>query len=161
MANSIAIGLAEMKISKNPDDVLVAFGLGSCLGIGLYDPQIKLGGLLHAVLPKKTDSGDSIGPKYVDSGIQALLDEMIKAGGVKQRFVLKMAGGANMLNVSSLSKTFDIGNRNVEAAHLVFSQNGMKLKSEEIGGKIGRTVRVYICDGKMTIRMMGEQEREF
>lgn len=160
MANSIAIGLAEMKISKSPDDVLVAFGLGSCLGIGMYDPQLRLGGMLHAVLPKNTASPDSVAAKYVDSGINALLDEMIKAGALKQRLIIKMAGGANMLNVSSLSKTFDIGNRNAESAHLVFAQLGLRLKTEEIGGKIGRTVRMYISDGKMTIRMMGDQERE-
>lgn len=159
MANSIAIGLAELKISRDPDDVLVAFGLGSCLGIGMYDPVLHLGGMLHAVLPLNNDS-KAEQSKYVDSGIMMLLDMMIQAGAQKQRLITKLAGGANMLNVSSLSSTFDIGNRNIDAAKVTFGKLGIRPKSEEVGGKIGRTVRLYVADGRYTIRMMGQQERE-
>jgi chemotaxis protein CheD len=159
MANSIAIGLAEVKISRSPDDVLVAFGLGSCLGIGMYDPILHLGGMLHAVLPINNDN-KSEHSKYVDSGIAMLMDLMLQSGAQRNRLIIKMAGGANMLNVSSLSSTFDIGNRNIDAARQTFSKMAIKLKSEEVGGKIGRTVRLYIFNGRYTIRMMGEQERE-
>ena len=159
MANSIAIGLAELKVSRSPDDVLVAFGLGSCLGIGMYDPTLHLGAMLHAVLPINNDGKVELS-KYVDSGIAMLIDVMVKGGAQKNRLITKMAGGANMLNVSSLSSTFDIGNRNIESARNTFEKMGIKVKSEEVGGKIGRTVRLYITDGRYTIRMMGEQERE-
>lgn len=159
MANSIAIGLAELKMSQSPDDVLVAFGLGSCLGIGMYDPTLHIGAMLHAVLPINND-GKSEPTKYVDSGIAVLLDLMLQAGAQKNRIITKMAGGANMLNVSSLSSTFDIGNRNIDSARNTFAKIGINIKSEEVGGKIGRTVRLYISDGRYTIRMMGEQERE-
>jgi chemotaxis protein CheD len=159
MANSIAIGLAELKISRSPDDVLVAFGLGSCLGIGMYDPILKVGAMLHAVLPINSD-GKAEQAKYVDSGIAMLLDLMLQSGALKNRIITKMAGGANMLNVSSLSRTFDIGNRNIDAARRTFEKTGIRLQSEEVGGKIGRTVRLYIANGRYTIRMMGEQERE-
>jgi chemotaxis protein CheD len=160
MTNSIAIGLAELKISKNPDDVLVAFGLGSCLGIGMYDPAIRVGGMLHAVLPKNLE-GQDLTSKYVDSGIELLLEQILKAGANRSRLVVRMAGGANMLNVSSLSNTFDIGNRNIESANKTFTKLGIKLKSIEVGGKIGRTVRLYVTNGRMTLRMMGEQEKDF
>ena len=113
MANSIAIGLAELKLSRSPDDVLVAFGLGSCLGIGMYDPQLHLGAMLHAVLPINND-GKVEQSKYVDTGIKMLIDMMLQAGAQKTRLITKVAGGANMLNVSSLSSTFDIGNRNID-----------------------------------------------
>jgi chemotaxis protein CheD len=159
MATSIAIGLAEVKISRNPDDVLVAFGLGSCLGIGMYDPILHLGGMLHAVLPIMNDS-KAEHSKYVDSGISMLMDLMLQAGAQRPRMIIKMAGGANMLNVSSLSSTFDIGNRNIDSARQTFGKMGIKLKAEEVGGKIGRTVRLYVANGRYTIRMMGEQERE-
>jgi chemotaxis protein CheD len=159
MANSIAIGLAEVKLSRSPDDVLVAFGLGSCLGIGMYDPVIHYAGMLHAVLPLNNDSRAEV-TKYVDSGIEMLLELMLQGGAQKSRLITKVAGGANMLNVSSLSSTFDIGNRNIEAAKITFEKLGIRPKSEEVGGKIGRTVRLYIADGRYTIRMMGEQERE-
>jgi len=159
MANSIAIGLAEVKVSRSPDDVLVAFGLGSCLGIGMYDPILHLGGMLHAVLPINNDSRNEQS-KYVDSGITMLMDLMVQAGAQRSRIVIKMAGGANMLNVSSLSSTFDIGNRNIDSARQTFIKMSIRVKSEEVGGKIGRTVRLYVADGRYTIRMMGEQERE-
>jgi chemotaxis protein CheD len=159
MANSIAIGLAEVKLSRSPDDVLVAFGLGSCLGIGMYDPVLHYAGMLHAVLPLNNDSRAEVS-KYVDSGIELLLEMMLQNGAQKSRLITKMAGGANMLNVSSLSSTFDIGNRNIEAAKITFEKLGIRPRSEEVGGKIGRTVRLYVADGRYTIRMMGEQERE-
>lgn len=160
MANSIAIGLAELKVSRNPEDILVAFGLGSCIGVGMYDPVARIGGLLHAVLPVNSDSRE-LSPKYVDTGILLLLDELTKAGAVKSRLVTKVAGGANMLNVSSLSSSFDVGNRNIEAMHTTLAKLGIKPKGEEVGGKIGRTIRLYVATGRMTLRMMGEQEREF
>ena len=160
MSNSIAIGLAELTLSKNTDDVLVAFGLGSCIGVGIYDPVLRLGGMLHAVLPKSADNSE-LTSKYVDSGILMLLDKMIKAGANQSRLIIRMAGGANMLNVSSLSSSFDIGNRNIDAARQTFEKLGIRLKGEEVGGKIGRTFRLYIADGRMTLRMMGEQEKDF
>ena len=159
MANSIAVGLAEVKLSRSPDDVLVAFGLGSCLGIGMYDPILHLGGLLHAVLPMNNDSKMEAS-KYVDSGIAMLMDMMLQGGAQKSRLVIKMVGGATMLNISSLSSTFDIGSRNIEAARQIFGKMGIKLNSEEVGGKIGRTARLYVANGRYTIRMMGEQEKD-
>jgi len=89
-----------------------------------------------------------------------LMDLMVQAGAQRSRIVIKMAGGANMLNVSSLSSTFDIGNRNIDSARQTFIKMSIRVKSEEVGGKIGRTVRLYVADGRYTIRMMGEQERE-
>jgi len=160
MSNSIAVGLAEIKISRNIDDVIVAFGLGSCLGIGVYDPVLKLGGMLHAVLPKNTDANDKFSPKYVDSGIIGLLELLTKEGLNKSRMIVKMAGGANMLNIGGTSTPFDIGSRNIETAHAAFKNLGIKLASEEVGGQTGRTLRMYISDGKMTLRMMGGKERE-
>lgn len=157
--NSVAVGLGEIKVSQDRDDVLVAFGLGSCVGVGMYDPITRIAGLLHAVLPERTNRGDPKAPKYVDSGIPALVSEMINAGAIKFRLVVRMAGGANMLISPGLSKTFDIGSRNVDAAHAKLAELRFTIASEEVGGNSGRTVRLYIADGRMTIRMMGNKER--
>lgn len=154
-----SVGLGEIKISNAPGDVLVAFGLGSCVGIGFYDPKIHLGGLLHAVLPLSKNNLDSEA-KYVDSGIKSLLNQMIEAGAVPSRIIVRMAGGANMLTAPGLANSFDIGTRNVEMAHEVLRNNHLTIAAEEVGGSTGRTVRLYIADGRMTIRMMGGQERE-
>ncbi len=161
MHNSIAVGLAEIKISRDPQDVLVAFGLGSCIGVGVYDPVIRLGGMLHAVLPSSANSRDDNLAKYVDTGIVSLLDQLTKQGLNKTRMIVKMAGGANMLNVGLKTPSFDIGTRNIEMAKLTFHNLGIRLVSEEVGGQIGRTVRLYVGNGNMTIRMMGGKERDF
>lgn len=160
MRNDISVGLGEIKVSKDPDDVLVAFGLGSCVGVGLYDPFTHIGGLLHALLPV-TNGKEAPTPKYADSGIELLIEHLVKLGASKSRLIVRMAGGANMLTAPGLSATFDIGSRNVESARITLKNFGLKLMSEEVGGQTGRTVRMYILNGRMTIRMMGGQEREF
>jgi chemotaxis protein CheD len=161
MSNTLAVGLAELKISRDPNDVLVAFGLGSCLGIGIFDPQLHLGGLLHAVLPKYTHAKESRSPKFVDSGIQYMLEEMEKLGLNRSRMIIRVAGGANMLNLKGSATPFDIGTRNIESAHTLLEKLNYKVKNEDTGGQTGRTVRLYVCDGRMTIRIMGGKEREF
>jgi len=154
-----SVGLGEIKISGEVTDVLVAFGLGSCVGIGFYDPKIHLGGLLHAVLPQSKNNNEAEA-KYVDTGIKLLLKQMVEAGAVPSRLIVRMVGGANMLTAPGLANSFDIGTRNVEAAKEVLKSLKLSISAEEVGGSIGRTVRLYIADGRMTIRMMGGQERE-
>ncbi len=160
MQDSLAVGLGEYKISRNVEDVLVAYGLGSCLGIGMYDPQLRLAGLLHAVLPASPNGVVEKSAKYVTSGIEILLGEMVNAGAIPSRIIVRMAGGANMLTAPGFSNSFNIGTRNVEAAHEMFQRFRLRLVSEEVGGTIGRTVRFYVRDGRMTIRTVGNQERE-
>jgi chemotaxis protein CheD len=169
--NSLSVGLGEIKISKDPRDILVAYGLGSCLGIGMYDPQVQIGGLLHAVLPNHPVSNgkhkaqeDQVG-KYVDSGVAALLDQLNRAGADQRRLIVRIAGGANMLTMASgapapFSPVLNIGSRNVEAALAVLAKHKLKIASQEVGGNIGRTVRFYVDGGRMTIRTVGNQERE-
>ncbi|MHC1782845.1 MAG: chemotaxis protein CheD [Anaerolineaceae bacterium] len=154
-----SVGLGEIKISGGSGDVLVAFGLGSCVGIGIYDPKIHFGGLLHAVLPQSKNNSEAEA-KYVDSGIKLLLSQMVENGAVPSRMIVRMVGGANMLTAPGLANSFDIGTRNIEAARGVLNTLRLPISAEEVGGSIGRTVRLYIADGRMTIRMMGGQERE-
>jgi chemotaxis protein CheD len=155
-----SVGLGEMRISRDPDEVLIAFGLGSCLGVGMYDPVAKLGGLIHVVLPEQKSGNDSNLAKFVDTGIPLLLAKMLAEGAVQSRLIVRMGGGANMLTSPGLSGVFDIGSRNIGKAHDVFKELKIKLMVEEVGGHVGRTVRLYISDGRMTVRMMGAQERD-
>lgn len=161
METSVGVGLGEIAVSQNRDEILVAFGLGSCVGIGAYDPVKGVAGLLHAVLPEPLNGSDLTSTKYVSNGIDKLFEEMIKKGAVKERLIIRIAGGANMLTSPGLSKTFDIGTRNIAKAQSVLEAQGMKIVSQSIGGNIGRTFRVYVCDGKMSIRMIGEKETVF
>ncbi len=160
MANSIAVGLGEIKTSRDPDDILVAYGLGSCLGIGMQDPVARVAGLLHAVLPYHTNGTEARTGKFVDSGLQALLAQLTFMGANPARMVIRMAGGANMLIAPGFSTVLNIGSRNIEAAYTSLAALKLKIASKEVGGNTGRTVRFYVSDGRMTIRTMGNQERE-
>jgi chemotaxis protein CheD len=159
MNSTLNVGLGEHVTSKNPDDVLVAYGLGSCLGIGMIDPLTRIAGLLHAVLPD-SNNGDASSSKYVTSGIRNLMEGMVKLGANQSRIIVRMAGGANMLVSVSLSQAFEIGSRNIIAAHKTFQQMNMRLSAEEVGGNVGRTVKIYVVTGKMTVRMVGGIEHE-
>ena len=160
--NSLTVGLGEIKVSKDPQDVLVAYGLGSCLGIGIYDPLTHLAGLLHAILPCSTANGrlpEQPG-KYVDTGIETLLNLLVQQCAYKPRLIVRLAGGANMLTAPGFSQVMNIGARNVETAMQVLTSLQLKVVGQEVGGHSGRTVRFYATDGRMTIRTAGNQERE-
>lgn len=161
METSVGVGLGEIAVSNNYYEILVAFGLGSCVGIGAYDPIKKVAGLLHAVLPEPLNGSDLTSTKYVGNGINKLLEEMVTHGAVKERLIIRIAGGANMLTSPGLSKTFDIGTRNIAMAQDILEKNKMTIVGQSVGGNTGRTFRVYVADGKMTIRMIGEKETVF
>ena len=157
------VGLGEQAVSRSPDDVLVAYGLGSCVGVVMIDPVSRVSGLLHAVLPRLTDGMEraEVNPsKYVEDGIEGLIADLIKQGANKNRVVVRIIGGANMLISSGVTRSFDIGTRNVEAARSTLSRLKMPIAFEEVGGHTGRTVRVYVADSRVTVRVIGQKERE-
>ncbi|MCX6079891.1 MAG: chemotaxis protein CheD [Chloroflexi bacterium] len=163
MKDPISVGLGEQVISRDPEDVLVAYGLGSCLGISMVDPSLRIAGLLHAVLPHWSNGMEPLDPassKYVDSGIERLLATLIKEGANKNRLIVRIAGGANMLTSPGLKNSFEIGTRNIEAARQTFARINMTIKAEAVGGNIGRTVRFYVVDNRLTVRVIGEKEKE-
>jgi len=157
------VGLGEQAVSRSPDDVLVAYGLGSCVGVVMIDPVSRISGLLHAVLPKMTEGmnyGDANPSKYVEGGIEGLIVALVKQGANRNRLSVRIIGGANMLISSGLTRSFDIGTRNIEAARTTLSRLKMPIAVEEVGGHTGRTVRVYVADSRVTVRVTGEKEHE-
>lgn len=156
------VGLGEQAVSRSPDDVLVAYGLGSCVGVVMIDPVSHISGLLHAVLPKMGDgmNYDANPSRYVEGGVEGLIAAMVKEGANKNRLIIRIIGGANMLITSGLTRPFDIGTRNIEAARTTLSRLKMPIAVEEVGGHTGRTVRVYVADSRVTVRVIGEKERE-
>ncbi len=160
MQNNIAVGLGEIKISDDPDTVLVAFGLGSCVGIGFYDPVKGIGGMLHAVLPLSTSGRDDSPAKYVDTGIALLMKQLVEKGLVVNRSKLYVIGGANILISNNDSTPFDIGTRNIKSAEEVLEKLKLKPNAKDTGGHNGRTFRLYIGEGRATIRTMGEKEKD-
>lgn len=161
MVNNIAVGLGEIKISNDPNTVLVAFGLGSCVGIGIYDPVNKIGGMLHAVLPSSSSNTNKDAPsKYVDTGIPLLLSELEKKGLNRSKSRLYVVGGANILMANQGNSPFDIGTRNVKATNELLEKLKWKPNAVDTGGHNGRTFRLYLDEGKATIRTMGEKEKD-
>jgi chemotaxis protein CheD len=161
--NEINVGLAEQVVSRNPQDVLVAYGLGSCVGVVMVDPVSRVSGLLHAVLPRVADgmvTSESNPSKYVEGGVEDLITALVKEGANKNRLIVRLIGGANMLISSGLTKSFDIGTRNIEAARSTLDRLKLPILAEEVGGHTGRTVRVYVANSRVTVRVIGEKEHE-
>lgn len=158
--NALAVGLGEIKISRNPQDTLVAYGLGSCVAVAVYDPVVRLAGLLHAVLPERTKDADVLSAKYADSGIQNLLGEVERQGALRSRLLVRMVGGANMLSLKDVKQALNIGERNVASARATLASLRLRIQAEDVGGTRGRTVRLFVVDGRLTVRVLGSETRD-
>ncbi len=144
----VPVSLGEIQISKDPHDILVCYGLGSCVAVCLYDTLNKMGGMFHCVLPV-TANGAKKDVRCADTGIPALVESMLKRGALKSGLQAKIVGGASVLAVKN--PLFDIGGRNVTAARKVLKDNLIHIVSEEVGKHIARTVKFHVSDGSVVI----------
>jgi chemotaxis protein CheD len=149
-----------MKISASAEDEIIAFALGSCLGIVLYDPVARIGAMAHLMLPSS-----SIDPvkatanpfMFVDSGVKSLFLESYKAGAGRSRIRLFAVGGA-CANGLEDDDYFQIGKRNVTMFRSILWKNGIILENSDFGGNLARTLSLDIGTGKVTVRMNGITE---
>lgn len=155
----LTVGLGEAKISLDAEDTLVALGLGSCVAVCAYDPVARVGGMLHAVLPEHNGRDDRP-TKYVDSGVRHLIAEMESKGAARRRLAVGLVGGAQMLVGPGFAKALNIGERNWTIAKAVLAQEGLRVAIEDVGGSVGRTVRMRIADGHLFVRSVGSGEIE-
>lgn len=160
MSETIKVGMADLKICKAPDK-LTTIGLGSCIGIAIYDPSTKISGLAHIMLPDSTQiKNNTVIAKFADTGIQKLYDDMLAAGANKARLVAKIAGGAKMFEMSkSTSGSINIGERNAEASRAKLKELGVKLIAEDTGLNYGRTVILDSENGDYLIKAVGKDEK--
>ncbi|MCP4542075.1 MAG: chemotaxis protein CheD [Chloroflexi bacterium] len=163
--NMRSVGIGELITSDAPNDVLVAYGLGSCVAICLYDPAVKVGGMLHALLPANPKNNSSGGNplKFVDQGLPLLLKSLSKLGGIRTRLIAQLCGGAQALSALGFENDdlASIGKRNILAAQTALKAAGIPVRAQAIGGRIGRTVRLYIVDGEVTVRSLGQDVQVF
>ncbi len=153
---TIKVGMADLNICNAPD-MITTLGLGSCIGIALYDPVKKIGGLAHIMLPDSTQMRNNTNiAKFADTGIEELVRKMVAAGAQKSRLVAKIAGGARMFEVSGLSAVGNVGERNALASKAKLKQMGIPLLAEEIGKNYGRTVELYTETGEFRIKSVGK-----
>ena len=151
------VSVSDMRVSAKRGDLLVTHGLGSCLGVGIYDPEACVGGLLHVMLPLSTI--DPVKAErnpfmFVDTGVPKLFIECYKAGAQKRRLEIKAAGGADSHDRQE-NDIFQIGKRNFIILRKLLWKNGLLLKSFDVGGTSSRTMSLEIGTGEVTVKSGG------
>ena len=152
---TLVVGVADMAVSNDPGAVLVTHSLGSCLGITVYDPVKKIGGLLHLMLP---DGG--IDPTkaekspfmFATTGVPRLFHALYNLGADRRRVVIKAAGGSQLMDAKGI---FNIGQRNYQAVTELLAQNGFSSQAWDVGGNSSRTMRFDLENGQVSIKCPG------
>ncbi len=153
--NLVVVDISGMVVSDNPDDTLVTYSLGSCVGVAIYDPVAMIGGLIHCMLPlsriekRKAKNNPCM---FVDSGMTVLLQELFDRGVKRKRVVVKVAGGSHILDAKNIFRT---GEHNYTVVRRVLWKNNMLIKNEDIGGEGARTMKLEISTGRCFIKSGG------
>lgn len=158
MSNIIQVGMADIKIASEPDKLMTA-GLGSCIGICIYDINKKIGSLAHIMLPSSVQAKRPNKAKYADTAIVQVIEELNKKGSKTPRLVAKIAGGAQMFKFSGDSNILKIGERNAAAVIENLDKHKIRLLAKDVGGNYGRTITFDIATGALKIRTLGHGER--
>lgn len=155
-ANMIVVGMADLNVTKSPG-VLTTLGLGSCVGIALYDASTKIAGLAHIMLPdSKQINNNSNVAKFADTAIVKMIADMERLGARRINLKAKIAGGAQMFAFNSNNDSLRIGDRNVEATVKILQGLRIPLLGKETGANFGRTVELYSDDGRFLIKAIGQ-----
>ncbi len=147
----IEVGMADVKVSKSPVK-LITRALGSCVGVVIYDSVRKSGGMAHSMLPDidktriKSNSG-----RFVNSAISNMVSELERFGSQRSRLTAKLFGGAQMFSFFPSESSLNIGQRNIQMAHEILKQIGIKIIAEETGGTFGRTITLDLETGKVLV----------
>jgi chemotaxis protein CheD len=150
--SELIVSISDLKVSTNTEDVLVTYALGSCIGVAVFDPVAKVGGLLHFMLPDSSldaNKAKTMPGMFADTGIIALFKTCYAYGAEKKRMVVKVAGGANILDDTNY---FRIGQKNIMAMRKIFWRNNVLIDGEDTGKNFNRTVRLDLSSGKCTLK---------
>ncbi len=155
MEELVKVGMADMNCTRNPG-ILTTLGLGSCVGVCLYDTTTKISGMVHIMLPSSLQIKNNSNPaKFADTGIAKLIEDMQRLGAYKNKIVCKIAGGAQMFNFNDSSEIMRIGYRNVVATKEILNIFNIPIIAEDTGGSYGRTIELYSETGKLLIKTIG------
>lgn len=149
------VGIGEWKVSRNPEDVLKTYALGSCVAVITYDQQTKVAGMIHIALPEakvNEDKAARLPGYFADTGLPMLIQDMEKNGAIKRNIRVKVTGGASIMDEN---RNFDIGRRNTIAVKRFLWKNGLGVIREDTGGNKSRTVAVAVADGLVTVTNSG------
>ena len=157
----IRVKIADMAVKKDRGTIITV-GLGSCIGIALYDPSTKIGGLSHILLSDSTQfkkTNNSINEaKFADTAIPCLIQAMGRVGAKKNRMQAKIAGGSQLFSFDKT--TMSVGEKNIEAVIKTLKSLGIPILKEDVGGNHGRTMRLFVDSGKVMISTVGKGEQE-
>ncbi len=156
----VKVGIADLKVGSN-GSIIRTSGLGSCIGITLYDRSLRMGGMVHIMLPESPNNKKHFKrAKYADTGIADLIAEMEKKGCRKNNLVCKIAGGAQMFQFSGGNELLKIGHRNTEAVLRIIDDLNITLAAKDVGGNYGRTIDLFCEDGKLLIKTVNKYVKE-
>lgn len=152
-----AVRLGEYRVGRAQPGEWVIFGLGSCIGLILCDPERKLSAMAHIVLPEAPTAGPGTEPaKFVDTAIPFMLEQLLGLGAQRQSIYAQASGGARMLALSTIG---DIGARNIDATRRLLQQYDIPLVAEIVGGTQGRTMWWYLEKGEAVVRQVGIDDK--
>lgn len=155
MGDKLTVGIADMKMSQR-EGMLITYALGSCIGICLYDPLLRLGSLIHIMLPVNMEAGRTNTMKYADTAIHETLHQMELQGASRARITAKIAGGAKMFETHGAMG--NIGQRNIDSVHMNLKKAGVRLLKEDVGGSVARTLLFDVSTGQACVRCYGRPE---
>ncbi|HUV49808.1 MAG TPA: chemotaxis protein CheD [Anaerolineae bacterium] len=156
----IVVGVSDIRVSGDVEDILITYALGSCIGIAVYDPVVKVGGLLHFMLPDSSidlNKAVKTPAMFADTGIPLLFKSCYRLGAEKRHMIVKVAGGSNVMDNANY---FRIGQKNIIALRKIFWRNNVLIDGEDIGGYYNRTVLLDISTGKVVVKDSGRILRE-
>jgi chemotaxis protein CheD len=152
----LVIGVGALEVSKDPGAVLTIFSLGSCLGVAIYDPVVRAGGLLHAMLPDSSINPARAGERpamFVDTGLAALFRAAYQLGAEKHRLRICVAGASHFMDDSGF---FNIGQRNFQQFTDILRHHGLAIAAQEVGGFVSRTMQLRIGAGAVCLKTSGQ-----
>lgn len=156
--SNLIVGIAEMAISDQPDDTIITYSLGSCLGVVFFDPAVHVGGMIHCMLPLSQIDAEKAATSpcmFVDTGITLILNELFRRGCRKSSLIVKAAGASAVLDSKGL---FKIGERNITVFRKILWKNSMLIASQDVGGSISRTMKLEMATGRCTIKSGGVEK---
>jgi chemotaxis protein CheD len=155
VAAKVIVGVGEIGASNNPTSVLTTYSLGSCLGVTIFDPAVRAGGLLHVMLPDSSINPERARQQpamFLDTGLPALFRAAYAFGVEKHRVEICVAGGAQVMDQGAV---FNIGQRNYDALGRILRAHGLRLAAEQVGGLVSRTMTLNLSTGEVRLKIGG------
>ena len=150
--SELIVGISDLKVSNNPGDILITYALGSCIGVTVFDPKARVGGLLHFMLPDSTldsNKAKTTPAMFADTGITLLFKSCYAIGAEKKRMIVKVVGGASILDDTNY---FRIGQKNITAMRKIFWRNNVLIDGEDTGENFNRTVKLELSSGRCILK---------